>query len=128
VFGLRLTGIVAPLLFPGAMDRIVWDGYVERCLAPEIQPRDIIVFDRLTTHLSPKAFSVINSRGAMVDLLPPYSPDLSPVERCGSKVKTAMRAAAARAPSELVDAAADALHAVDSSDAPGWFTTSRFRL
>lgn len=128
VFGLRLTGPVAPLLFRGAMDRIVWDGYVVQCLVTELEPGDIVVFDRLSAHLSPSAFAAIAGCGAQVELLPPYSPDLSPVEQCGSKVKTAMRAAEARKAAELVDAAGDALRTVTEQDAIGWFRNSRLHL
>lgn len=121
VMGVRLSGPVAPMLVRGAMNRLVWDGYVDEFLAPCLRPADIVVFDRLQAHLSMAAFTRIETQGAQVDLLPPYSPDWSPAEPCGSKVKTMMRAAAARTFEDLIEAAGHALRSVTPSDALGWF-------
>jgi hypothetical protein len=103
------------------MDRIVWDGYVDSVLAPCLRENDIIVFDRLQAHLSATAFARVEAQGAQVDLLPPYSPDMSPVEACGSKLKTAMRAAASRCIDDLVTATGVALRDVTTTDSVGWF-------
>jgi transposase len=117
VMGLRLTGVVAPLMFPGSMTNEAFDTYTEKSLAPSLR----CVMDRLSPHKQPCVAAAIEAAGATLLLLSPYSPDFSPVEACGSKVKTALRGAAARTYELLLDAARDALDDVSPSDAVGWF-------
>ena len=121
VYGLRLRGVVAPLLFPGAMNGTIWNTYVLHCLAPRLRPGDVVVFDGVGAHRTALARAAIVRRGAIVDPLPPYSPDLSPIEPSGSKIKTALRAVGARTRRRLYDAAGPALRAISRRDAAGWF-------
>jgi hypothetical protein len=129
VLGLRLDGgALAPLLLPGPMDGNIWREYVTRCLAPCLRPGDIVVFDGLGAHREPNAAAAIAARGARTDPLPPYSPDLSPVEQCGSKVKGLIRGEEARSFRKLTAAAGRAIRSVTSSDAAGWFQHSGYSL
>jgi transposase len=128
VYGLRLRGVFAPLLFPGAMNGTIWNGYVLRCLAPRLRPGDMVVFDGLGAHRTALARAAIVRRGATVEPLPPYSPDLSPIESSGSKVKTALRAVGARTRRRLYAAAGPALRAISRRDAVGWFRHCGFRV
>ena len=121
VYGLGLRGVLAPLLFPGAMDGAHWNTYVPHCLAPQLHHGDVVVFDGVGAHRTARAREAIAKRGAIVDPLPPYSPDLSPIEPSGSKVKTALRAVGARTRRRLYDAAGPALRAISRRDAAGWF-------
>jgi transposase len=128
VYGLRLRGVLAPLLFPGAMNGPTWNGYVLRCLAPRLRAGDVVVFDGLGAHRTALARAAIVRRGATVEPLPPYSPDLSPIEPSGSKVKTALRAVGARTRHRLYNVVGPALRTVSRRDAAGWFRYAGFRV
>jgi hypothetical protein len=128
VYGLRLRGVLAPLLFPGAMDGAHWNTYVLHCLAPHLRHGDVVVFDGVGAHRTALARKAIAKRGAIVDPLPPYSPDLSPIEGSGSKVKTALRAAGARTLRRLYDAVGPALRTISRRDAAGWFRHCGFQV
>jgi transposase len=121
VMGLRLQGVVAPLAFEGAMNGDIFSVYVASQLAPELRPGDVVFVDGLGAHRTAAARAAIEAKGARLRILPPYSPDLSPVENCGSKVKEAIRGMAPRTVSALLDAMGDAIGAVTPSDARGWF-------
>jgi transposase len=126
VYGLRLRGIFAPLLFPGAMNGTIWNTYVLRCLAPRLRPGDVVVFDGLGAHRTALARAAIVQRGAIVEPLPAYSPDLSPIEPSGSKIKTALRAVGARTRCRLYGAVGPALRSISRRDAAGWFRHSGY--
>ena len=121
VCGLRLTGAVAPLMFPRGMTNEAFASYTCEVLAPTLGPGDVVILDRLGPHKRPAVAAAMAARGARVLLLPGYSPDLNPVEQCGSKLKTALRSAAARTYDLLIAATGDALDAVTWHDAVGWF-------
>lgn len=118
---LGLSGIEAPWLFQGAMNKVTFETYVEQVLVPALRPGDWVICDNLPAHKSSIADSLIEAAGARVIFLPPYSPDLNPIELCWSKVKTALRAAKARTFDSLVDAVADALRSVSLADIESWF-------
>jgi transposase len=119
--GVRLTGVVAPFAFEGATDGLAFHAYVEGQLAPELAPGDVVVLDNLGAHKVVGVRTAIEAVGARVMYLPPYSPDLSPVENCGSKVKEILRGEAPRSPSAVYQAMGLAISAVSSKDARGWF-------
>lgn len=121
VMGLRMQGLVAPFAFRGAMDGQIFRHYVETQLAPTLGAGDVVYADQVGAHRVAGVRDAIERRGAEYRLLPPYSPDFSPVEQCGSKVKEALRAAQPRTVDALVGAMGNALHSVTASDARGWF-------
>jgi transposase len=96
VAGLRQTGIVAPFVVDGAMTGPIFRLYVEEVLVPELQPGDVVVLDNLTAHKVAGVREAIQAAGAGLLYLPPYSPDLNPVERFFAKLKALLRKAAAR--------------------------------
>jgi transposase len=118
---LGLSGVEAPWLFEGAMNTAAFETYVEQVLIPTLRPGDWVICDNLSAHKSSPTRSLIEACGARVIFLPPYSPDLNPIELCWSKVKTALRAAKARTFDVLIDAVADALHSVSLTDIQAWF-------
>jgi transposase len=118
---LGLQGITAPCLFEGAMNGITFETYVEKVLAPTLHPGDLVVIDNLSAHKGEPIGQLIEACGARVHFLPPYSPDLNPIELCWAKVKTALRAAKARTFDALVSALWDALRAINPADAIAWF-------
>jgi transposase len=102
-FGLRCDSLVAPYVLDGAMDRDAFDTYVEKLLVPTLSPGDKVILDNLSAHKSERARQLIEARGAELIFLPPYSPDLNPIEMAISKLKTLLRKAAERSVSALWD-------------------------
>lgn len=126
--GLSLQGVVAPLAVPGATDGALFREYVERVLVPELRPGNVVIFDNVSAHKVAGVQEAIEAAGARVLPLPPYSPDLSPVENCGSKVKTAIRADSPRTRSDLYDAMGSALRKVTPADVRAWFIHCGYRI
>lgn len=114
-------GLDALLTIEGATDGEVFRAYTERILCPTLEPGDIVIMDNLGAHKVSGIREAIEARGARLIYLPPYSPDLSPIERCWSKIKTALRAAGARTYRALNRAIKRALETVTVSDVLAWF-------
>src|SRR4051794_17477037 len=119
--GLQLSGVTAALAFPGATNASVFETYVEEVLAPELRPGDVVIWDNLKPHESEEAVEAVEAAGARVVPLPPWSPDLTPIEEMVSKVKGAMRSAAARTKEAVYAAFGSALHDVTPENIAGWF-------
>jgi transposase len=119
--GLRLCGVTAALAFPGATNTGVFEEYVEKVLAPELKPGDVVIWDNLEPHKSEEAIEAVEAAGAEVVPLPPYSPDLTPIEEMISKVKGSLRSAAARTKETVYAAFGSALHDVTIENIAGWF-------
>jgi transposase len=109
------------MVIEGATDTDVFVAYVEHVLRPVLKPGMVVVMDNLGPHKSPSVKEMINEAGAEIWYLPPYSPDLNPIEKMWSKIKELLRSAKARTSEELYDAIATALNKVSPSDAKGWF-------
>lgn len=121
IAALGLDGVRAPLVFPGAVDAATFRTYVEEVLVPALRVGDVVVFDNLTSHLSPAVFEAIERAGASVLPLPPYSPDYTPIEEMFSKLKGFLRRIGARAKEHLDDAIGEGLREVTAQDILGWF-------
>lgn len=119
--GLRQNGFVAPFAFEGATDGMAFQAYVKYQLAPELKCGDVVICDNLPAHHVAGIEPVLEAVGAKLLFLPPYSPDLSPIEHCGSKVKALIRAENPRSPEAVYDAMGHALERIKPSDARGWF-------
>lgn len=96
IAGLAADGLIAPWVLDGAMNRDSFDTYVSRVLAPALSPGQIVVADNLSSHKSAKALALLRAQGNDLIFLPPYSPDLNPIEMAFSKLKTLIRKAAVR--------------------------------
>jgi len=118
---LGVQGLEAVMTVDGATDTEVFRTYVKRVLGPTLTPGDIVVMDNLGAHKAVGVQQAIARRGARLLYLPPYSPDLSPIEPCWSKLKTALRKAKARTRAALDAAIAEAITTVSHTDAWGWF-------
>jgi len=125
---LSLSGISAPMTVAGAVDGVVFRTYVEAVLAPTLAEGDIVIMDNLGAHKVKGIRQLIEARGAKVIYLPPYSPDLNPIEKCWSKIKTYLRAAKARTREALEKALKEALQLVSAKDAIGWFASCGYSL
>jgi len=119
--GLRLSGVTAPLAFPGATNTDIFESYVEDVLVPELRRGDVVIWDNLKPHQSEDAAEAVEAAGARVVPLPPWSPDLTPIEEMVSKVKGSLRSAAARTTEAVYAAFGSALHDVTLDDIAGWF-------
>ena len=101
VAGLRQSGVVAPLVLDGPMNGEVFRAYVEQMLAPTLRPGDVVIMDNLSAHKVDGIRQAIETQGAELVYLPPYSPDLNPIEQLFAKLKALLRKAAARTVSAL---------------------------
>jgi transposase len=127
IAALRRRGATAPMVIEGATDAAVFGAYVKHVLVPVLGPDDIVVMDNLSSHKGPEIERVIRAVGADVWFLPPYSPDLNPIEKMWSKVKEVLRALRARCTEELYEAVRQALSLVTADDARGWFESCEYR-
>lgn len=93
---LRCDGITAPCVFDGPINGVSFRAYVEQVLAPTLRPGDIVVMDNLGSHKSAAIRHAIRAAGARLFYLPPYSPDLNPIEQVFAKLKALMRKLRAR--------------------------------
>jgi transposase len=96
VAGLRASGLIAPMVLDGPMTGAVFRAYVEQVLIPELSPGDVVVLDNLAAHKVAGLREMIQAAGASLLYLPPYSPDLNPIEQAFAKLKALLRKAAAR--------------------------------
>ena len=125
---LALTGVAAPMTITGAVDGAVFLAYVKEVLGPTLQPGEVVVMDNLSAHKVAGVSEAIAARGASVLYLPPYSPDLNPIEKCWSKIKTYLRKAKAGTYEALNQAVREALQTVTAKDALGWFESCGYSI
>ena len=109
---IRSSGWVAAMSIEAATDSEIFLTYLERVLAPQLQPGDVVVMDNLAAHKVAGVREQIESRGAELLYLPPYSPDFNPIEQCWAQIKQHLRAAQARTLSALEQGLTDALATV----------------
>ena len=101
---LRAEGMTAPLVVDGPMNGEVFLAYVQQCLAPTLRPGDTVIMDNLSSHKRAGVREAIERAGARLEYLPPYSPDLNPIELAFAKLKALLRKAAARTVEQLEQA------------------------
>jgi transposase len=121
ITSLTLAGFGPGLLLDEAITYGAFDGYVIHQLAPTLTPGQIVVADNLKVHHSERARAAIEARGAQLWHLPPYSPDLNPIEEAFSKVKACLRSAEPRTLEDHSTAIWAALRTITPQDAVGWF-------
>jgi transposase len=114
-------GVRAPLAVEGAVNATTFLAYVGQVLVPALRRGDVVIFDNLSSHLSPEVFEAIERAGASALPLPPYSPDFNPIEEMFSKFKEFLRRVGARAKEHLYDAIGEGLREVTPGDILGWF-------
>jgi transposase len=117
----RLDGSTACMVVDGATNKEVFQAYVQRILLPTLKTGDIVVMDNLSAHKSQQVRELIKSVGAELWYLPAYSPDLNPIEKMWSKIKSILRTLKARTEEALIRAIAKALEMVTASNVKGWF-------
>lgn len=96
IAALRYDGLTAPWIVDRPMNKSIFETWVETQLAPTLQPGDVVILDNLSSHKSEKAKAILQERGAWFLFLPPYSPDLNPIEMAFAKLKAHLRKIGAR--------------------------------
>ena len=119
--GLRVTGLVAPMVIDGALTGPHFLAYLRQVLRPELRPGDVVVMDNLQTHKLAGVAAILAERGARVLYLPPYSPDLNPIEQAFSHVKARLRRERLRTVGELWSAFGRSLDWVTPGHAANYF-------
>jgi transposase len=120
-------GMGPSLAVEGSTTREVFETYIERVLSPSLSPGQIVVMDNLSSHKGSRISELIEARGCELLYLPPYSPDMNPIEEAFAKIKVLLRKAKARTREALLEAMGRALDAVTASDARGFFEHRGYR-
>jgi transposase len=128
IASLSLDGMGAAMSLEGAVTRESFHAYVEQALVPSLVPGQIVVLDNLAVHKSARAIEAITAAGCRVIFLPPYSPDLNPIELAFAKLKQHLRRVAARTYASVVAATGPALDAITPADAAAFFAHCGYGL
>ncbi len=126
VAGLRLSGITAPMVLDGAMNGAVFKAYTEQFLAPSLKPGDIVIMDNLASHKVAGIREAIMAVGAYLLYLPPYSPDLNPIEQAFAKLKAYLRSVSARTVDDLWKAIANIIDKFPPQECANYFRNSGY--
>jgi transposase len=114
-------GLIATMTIEAATDREIFLAYLDQVLCPQLKPGDVVVMDNLSSHKVKGVHERIEAVGAKLLYLPPYSPDLNPIEKAWAKLKQLLRAAKARTREALDEAIAKLLPLITAEDAKAWF-------
>ena len=127
VASITRRGLGPCLAVEGSTTREVFETYLERVLTPALRPGQVVVMDNLSAHKGSRVKEIVEGAGCELVYLPPYSPDLNPIEQAFSKVKRLMRKAEARTREALIEARGKALSAVSAREALGFFEHGGYR-
>jgi transposase len=126
IAGLRRCGLTAPFVVDQPMNRRIFDVWVETQLAPTLSKGDVVILDNLPAHKSQAAEDAIRAKGAWLLYLPPYSPDLNPIEMAFSKLKAHLRAKNARTIDELWRAIGDICDLYNPAECANFFKAAGY--
>jgi transposase len=121
VAALRCDGIIAPCVFDGPIDAESFLAWVVQFLVPVLRPGDIVVMDNLSSHKNKAVRKAIRAAGAKLFFLPPYSPDLNPIEQAFSKLKTLLRKENARTIEQIEKCIAKLIRLIDQAESLNYF-------
>ena len=127
VAGLRHDAITAPLVIDGAINGAIFLAYIEQFLAPTLSPGDIVIMDNLPSHKVAGVRAAIEARGATLIYLPPYSPDLNPIEQAFAKLKALLRKAAARTVEAIWTTIGECLSAFSPDECANYLANAGYR-
>ena len=125
---LTLRGLEAPMTIAEPTDGDIFLAYLEQVLCPRLRPGQVVIMDNLSAHKVEGVRQQIEAAGARLLYLPPYSPDLNPIEPAWSKLKQLLRAAKARTSEALETAVAEGLAAISPANAVAWFSHCGYSL
>ena len=123
---LRLTGMTAPFVYDGAMNGAVFLAYVDQVLVPTLKPGDTVVMDNLPAHKSAAVREAIETAGATLIFLPPYSPDFNPIENAFAKLKALLRKAAERTVTGLWNTVGDLIDEFTPAECANYFRAAGY--
>ena len=126
IAALRHDGLTAPWVIDAPMNRRIFEVYVETQLAPTLKPGDMVILDNLSSHKSEKAAAILKQRGAWFLFLPPYSPDLNPIEMAFAKLKAHLRATAARTIDDLWKAIGSICKLFSAEECSNYFSAAGY--
>lgn len=126
VAGLRLTGLMAPMVLDGPINGLWFQAYVDQVLVPTLSRGDIVIMDNLGSHKGAGVRQAIEASGAKLIYLPPYSPDFNPIEKAFSKLKALLRKAAERTVDGLWNRIGELLHAFTPSECANFFAAAGY--
>ena len=126
VGGLTSRGFIAPYVTDGAMTGAIFRAWVEQMLAPELRPGDIVIMDNLAAHKVDGIEKTLSDRGAELRYLPPFSPDLNPIEQAFAKLKALLRKAAERSVDGLRHAIGRLLDLFPPAECANYLTNSGY--
>jgi transposase len=127
IAALRVDQVTAPCVFDGPIDGDSFRAYVEQCLAPTLRRGDIVIMDNLASHQVAGIKEAIEAAGAELRYLPPYSPDLNPIEQLFAKLKALLRKAAARTLEALIAAIAHGLTTIRPNECENYLANQGYR-
>src|SRR3990167_5106253 len=116
-----LTGIVAMMYIASAVNGSIFKAYIEQLLIPKLRRGQFVIFDNVSFHKSKELIELIEGVGARIVFLPPYSPDLSPIEKMWSKIKEMLKRIKPRSKAEFHDSLLEAITSVNDDDFEEWY-------
>lgn len=125
---LGIEGMRCATVVDGAINGEVFEAFVEQVLVPELRPGDIVIMDNLSSHKRERVRELVEAAHAQLEYLPPYSPDLNPIEMVFSKIKQLLRTLASRTQDALWQSMQSVLDKVTSSDAINCFRHAGYTL
>jgi transposase len=126
VGGLRAGGLTAPMVLDGPMNGPAFLAYVRQILVPSLRAGEVVIMDNLAPHRSAAVRNAIQDAGASLRLLPPYSPDLNPIENAFAKLKAHLRKAAARTVEGLWNTIRDAIPRFTANECANYITAAGY--
>ena len=126
IAGLRCHEMIAPWIVNAPMNMQIFEVYIETQLAPELSKGDVVILDNVAFHKSKRAEELVRERGAWLLFLPPYSPDLNPIEMAYSKLKTLLRKRAARTFDEISGALGEICDLFNPSECLNFFNAAGY--
>jgi len=128
ISALGISGIRCSAVLDGPVNGDAFEAFVEQILVPVLRPGDIVVLDNLSSHKRARAQALIESAGAELRFLPPYSPDLNPIEMIFAKIKQGLRSLACRTRESLWNRIQSVIDTVTASDAEHCFAHCGYTL
>jgi transposase len=126
VAGLRLEGMVAPMVLDGPINGNWFEAYVRQILIPDLKAGDIVIMDNLSSHKRPAVQAMIEADGARLSFLPPYSPDFNPIENAFAKLKALLRKAAERTVDGLWNAIGNLIDIFTPTECANYFAAAEY--
>ena len=128
IAALGLSGVRCSAVLDGAVNAAAFEAFVQQVLVPGLRPGDTVILDNLSSHKRARTRELIEAAGARLEFLPPYSPDLNPIEMVFAKIKQALRSLGCRTREVLWDSIQPVLDAVTPSDAAHCFRHCGYTL